>query len=102
VIPRESAKVKILNRSFTSQKTTRNRGRRGVLDRAGNSLKLPISEAVCDNHPREVQTVFDALPLNVGQFASGSIAKLRVLRTKPNFSPDWERASKYGYMYFEV
>lgn len=64
--------------------------------------RLPVSEAVRDNHPREVQTVFHAPPLKVGQFANGNIAKLRVLRTKPNFSPDRERASKYGDVHFEV
>jgi hypothetical protein len=71
-------------------------------DGAANSLKSPVSEAVCDNHPREVQTVFDPLLLDVGQFAHGSIVKLRMLRAQPNLSPDRERASKYGDMYFEV
>jgi hypothetical protein len=69
-----------------------------MLDGAANSFSSLVSEAVRNNHPREVQTVFDALPLNVGQFAHGSIAKLRVLRTKPNLGPDRERASIYGYM----
>jgi hypothetical protein len=61
----------------------------------------PISEAVRGNHPHEVQTVFHALPLNVVQFADGSIATLRVLRTQPNLSSVRERASKYRGMYVE-
>jgi hypothetical protein len=73
-----------------------------MLDGVANSFNSPLSEAVRDNHPREVQTVFDPLPLNVGQFANGSIAKLRVLRTKPNVGPDRERAWKYRYMHLDV